>query len=372
MDYEQFRTEVKEHIKEFLPEKFKDSNVDINKIEKNRSSLYGLIVHQPDINISPTVYLDTFYERMKDGVPLGNVMEDIAATIEKHSLDKDFNVKDLMKFENAKDNIFPRVMGIEANENLLAERPHQIVAEDLAVTYAIKLNSSFAGEASIPITNNIMEHFGISKEELHEIAMNNLNEKMEINITSMRDLMKEMMMKRASEMEGIDREATEQALEAFLPDENPMFVVTNKEKCNGAVSILSEKAMDEAAEMIGGDFFVLPSSTHECILVPLSVAEDGRETLEGMVKEVNQQCVKAEDTLSNSVYAYDSNAHELMRADKYEERMALKAMEKEAVLADKGITPTSFKERVSEAKKEVAKENAHKTPEKTKKMEQAL
>ena len=92
MDYEQFRSEVKEHIKEFLPEKFKDSNVDINKIEKNRSSLYGLTVHQPDINISPTVYLDTFYERMKDGVPLGNVMEDIAATIEKHSLDKDFNV----------------------------------------------------------------------------------------------------------------------------------------------------------------------------------------------------------------------------------------------------------------------------------------
>ncbi len=372
MDYEQFRSEVKEHIKEFLPEKFKDSNVDINKIEKNRSSLYGLTVHQPDINISPTVYLDTFYERMKDGVPLGNVMEDIAETIEKHSLDKDFNVKDLMKFENAKDNIFPRVMGIEANEKLLAERPHQIVAEDLAVTYAIKLNSSFAGEASIPITKNIMEHFGISKDELHDIAMNNLNEKMEINIKSMYDVMKDMMMERVLKMTDGDREAAENAVKAFLPEENHMFVITNKEKCNGAVAILSEKAMDEAAEMMGGDYYILPSSIHECIMVPVTLDDAGRENFESMVKEVNQQCVKAEDTLSNSVYAYDSNAHELMRADKYEERMALKAMEKEAVLADKGLTPTSFKERVSEAKKEVAKENAHKTPEKTKKMEQAL
>ena len=144
-------------------------------------------------------------------------------------------------------------------------------------------------------------------------------------------------------------------------------------------------AMDEIAEKLGGDFIVLPSSVHETIVLPINEDMDPKE-LEGMVQQINAGVVSDEDKLSDHVFQYDSESHELVRMDKMEERKhekeasvekndksqedrsEKKAEAKTAVKEEKG--QKSLKDRISNKQEEVAKKEATREPaaQKSKKM----
>ena len=110
--------------------------------------------------------------------------------------------------------------------------------------------------------------------------------------------------------------------------------------------------------MIGGDYYVLPSSIHETLIVPDTGLHDVNE-LEAMVKEVNETQVAPDEILSDKVQHYDSKEHILENARTFEQR---KEKEKEQT---KG---KSIKERLSDAKKET-KGKAVNAPAKQKKNE---
>ncbi len=105
-----------------------------------------------------------------------------------------------------------------------------------------------------------------------------------------------------------------------LPDD-PLFVATVPDKIQGAGVLAYQDFMEQAAERVGGDFFILPSSIHEILLV----RDDGTfdiNHLEDMVKQVNETEVAPEDLLTDSVYHYDSKEKIFELAEKYEERVA--------------------------------------------------
>ena len=108
--------------------------------------------------------------------------------------------------------------------------------------------------------------------------------------------------------------------------------------------------------MIGGDYYVLPSSIHETLIVPDTGLHDVNE-LEAMVKEVNETQVAPDEILSDKVQHYDNKEHILENARTFEQRK-----EKEQT---KG---KSIKERLSDAKKET-KGKAVNVPVKQKKNE---
>lgn len=63
--------------------------------------------------------------------------------------------------------------------------------------------------------------------------------------------------------------------------------------------------MEGFAEQAGGNFYILPSSVHDLILLPDSFAIC-TDSLREMVKEVNESTVAREESLSQDVYYYDS------------------------------------------------------------------
>ena len=82
-------------------------------------------------------------------------------------------------------------------------------------------------------------------------------------------------------------------------EENPeRWVVTNREKCYGAASIIAAKK--ELAKRFPDGYIVLPSSIHEVLIVSKDIGE-GSELL-NMVKEINATAVSPEDKLSDNVY----------------------------------------------------------------------
>jgi hypothetical protein len=61
--------------------------------------------------------------------------------------------------------------------------------------------------------------------------------------------------------------------------------------------------MQKVIDRIGTDFYVIPSSIHELLIIS-AVANMDREELVTMVKEVNQLAVEEHERLSNQVYRY--------------------------------------------------------------------
>lgn len=62
MEYKDFLEEVKNNIKDYLPDSFKDATVDIQKVKKNNGvELNGLTVRKTGQKISPVLYLDQYY-----------------------------------------------------------------------------------------------------------------------------------------------------------------------------------------------------------------------------------------------------------------------------------------------------------------------
>ena len=93
----------------------------------------------------------------------------------------------------------------------------------------------------------------------------------------------------------------------FLYEDEKIYVATVPDKVHGAGVLAYQDLMEQAAERAGGDFYILPSSLHEVLIVPDN-GEMGLKDLEAMVKEVNATQVAPADKLTDSVYHYDSQA----------------------------------------------------------------
>ena len=74
-------------------------------------------------------------------------------------------------------------------------------------------------------------------------------------------------------------------------------------ECFGASVLAYEGVTEQIREMYGGDYFILPSSLHEVILV----GDDGSmrgEDLKQMVMQANRTVVEPSDVLSDSVFYF--------------------------------------------------------------------
>lgn len=78
-------------------------------------------------------------------------------------------------------------------------------------------------------------------------------------------------------------------------DDLPMYVLTNETQTFGAGAILYPN-MKEKLQSIIGDFIVIPSSVHECIIFPSAV---DIQAITNIIKEVNTTVVDEEEVLSD-------------------------------------------------------------------------
>ena len=380
MNYDEFKQEVADRIKEFLPEKYADAEVSIQSVVKNNDlKLDGLMVKLEDSNIAPNIYLNQFYEQYEDGRDMDDILAAIADVRTEHEMDHDFDISKLTDFDSVKDRISCKLINAEQNAEYLADKPHTMV-DDLAVTYHIAIGKEESGTMSAPITNRLMEGYGATVEQLHQLALDNMDTLTPASFKSMTETMVDMMLPDMMRS-GMSEEEARETIAQMIPStpEEKLYVLTNEDKLNGAAIVLNDKVMDEISEKLGQDFYILPSSVHEVLVVPKDPNAD-LSTLESMVQEVNATQVRPEERLSDHVYAYDAKEHELFRADKAEERAAAKEAEaSKGKDAERGAAKSeqkkerpSLKMRLAEKKDIVAKADMGKPHQMSKKQEQAL
>ena len=301
LTFDEFKETVKNEVKEFLPENFHTTDIKLKVFEKNNNvKLTGLIIESA-CNMSPTIYIDNFYKKYQDGTDINIILQEIAKIRMEYDVTDDFDVTTVTDFNKCRNKIMPRLIGAEENSEILKVRPH-IRIEDLAVTFCIDLGENKDGLMSVPVQFELMETWNVTADQLYEIALENLT-KADIGVfTPMREILFAGMLSELKEICDGDEEEARRKLDQMIPDNN-LWVLTNKRRVNGANMLLDRSVMEDVIKEVGTDFFILPSSIHECIILPTDSGMDSQQ-LEAMVCEVNETQVEKEERLSNSVYRY--------------------------------------------------------------------
>ena len=316
--YSEFMEYIKENVTDYLPERFESAEITIRQVVKNNDVvLDGLLISSPDSHISPTIYLNPLYEQYKEEKDLDGIVSNIADTYIENIepvVNRGFQEKleEIGNYETVKDYIFPKLVNLEKNSIRLQDAPYT-QREDLAVTYNIKVTEDSHSMGSIMSTNYLMEKYGVTPEELHALAMENMERLSPSVCEPLENVIVEVSASQLSEQEGISfEEAKEHVREMLPPGGTEIYCLSNESKLNGAVSIISENVQKMVAEQVGGDYYVLPSSVHELMIVPKSLGMNFGE-LEEMVSSVNAACVRDDEVLSNHVYQYDAKEHKFSR-----------------------------------------------------------
>lgn len=202
---------------------------------------------------------------------------------------------------------------IDMSEGNLEAPMYSDYANTVRLTYYIKVLGNSYSMSSLMITNFLMGKYGVTLEELHALAMENLEQFSPVVCVSLMDTAEEVIADGLSEREELsDEEAREHAGEIISDGGMEMYYLSNEFKINGAVCIVNEKVQQMVADQVGGDYYVLPSSVHEVIIVPKRINISPRE-LTDMVNAVNTKCVSEDEYLSDNIYQYDAKEHKFSR-----------------------------------------------------------
>lgn len=321
MNFQEYVDTVKERIKEYLPEEYAGAEVNVHQMRKLNETYTALSVRKEDQMITPSINLDAFFEEY-DGsfVQLNEDLQRMAMLAQTEPENMDMDV--LTDYEQAKENLFIRVSSVEQNQNLLDQVPHMI-KEDLLITYHITAGIESTGMMSTLINNRMMEQFHVTQEQLHQDALESSMRIMPASIRNMNEVVRPMI-REDMLSSGMSEEDADIMLDQMMKDNsNEMTVVTNERTLNGAGVLFYPQMMEELSERMGGDFFILPSSVHEMLVLPDNGLYDAQD-LKEMVEDVNTTQVEPEDRLTNEAYHFDSKEHIFEKAETFEARQAAK------------------------------------------------
>lgn len=307
MDYINFTKELEQTVKEKLGNQYQ---VSIEAVLKNNGMTKdAILIRKANSNLSPNIYLEYFYDRFCECESLDEISDEIINSYYEAIKQKPEGVEDYFDFDNYKQKLFLRIVHFEANKEFLENIPH-IPYLDFAITFHCMVSDHPMEMQFFTITNLLLKEWGISVKELYHLALDNTQQLFPAHIDTLEHIMELLLWKNASYQSVFLNTDFETEL-ANIPDnkELQMLVMTNQYGLNGAAVILYPNLLEQLAEKLQSDLYLLPSSIHEFIVLPAN--GDFYSDLSKMVSEVNTHEVSQDEILSNHVYFYDWKKHVL-------------------------------------------------------------
>lgn len=292
MEYLQFVYAVKDAMEEDMCETM---SVAVHTVVKNNGrERVGVTISEDGYNLSPTIYLEEFYEQYEDGDDVRDVATRILTIYQEVKIEKRWDVEFLKSYETVRDKLAYKLINAKQNELLLKELPHRIHL-DLAKVCYILVDVDAVGTATILVTNEMLKLWKVDAETVLKDAEENAGKILSATFQSMSEMIRNMY-------HGLE-----------LPEEceNMLYVLTNENNHFGAACMLYEGMLKQIGETLGGNFYIIPCSIHEVLIVPESIEMEWVK-LEDMIREVNELAVEPEEVLSNVPYYYIRSADRLI------------------------------------------------------------
>lgn len=278
----------------------KDYRVTVQDVNKNNGLvLTGITILKKECNIAPTIYLNQVFEQYQEGRTMESICREIIRVYEENVVHTDFDVSYVTDFAKVQNRICYKLINAEKNETLLADAPH-VMLEDLAIIFYVLVSKDSDGTGTITVKNSMLSFWNVDTDILYKHALVNTQRLFRGTVQSMASVMTEILSHK------LDEESAREFYDMMVGEDDmiPMYVCTNVDKLNGAGVILYQGLLQEFADRVGSDFYILPSSIHETLLIPANSDMD-IEYLRDMVRTVNHTEVAPDEILSDSVYYYN-------------------------------------------------------------------
>ncbi len=268
-------------------------SISIQQIYRNNGELLdGLVILENGVNISPTLYLNHYFADYQNGCSFHATYERIWSNYRNNRSAESLDVRFFTDFSRARSRIMMKLINYEKNQQLLTMIPH-LRYLDLAIVFYCYLPVDDAlGNATILLHHSHAQLWGQTPDSLLAIARENGPTLLPPRMVHISQMLSDIMTKTPYPT-------------MVLPEDPlfPMYVLTNSQSIFGAGCLLYDGLLRSYADRFRSDFYILPSSVHELILVP-PFPDSCLADLHQMVREVNATQVKAEEFLSDHAYYY--------------------------------------------------------------------
>lgn len=297
MSYDEFKENFFKTLENLLPEGF---TPEIRSVKKNNNVvLDGIAVYKKDadIKISPVVYLNNLYA---DFQHFHGGMEDFAKNVRDEYFMRNLEINTDFIHEFQPERLFIRVVNAERNKNIMMECPYQKEG-DFLLTYRMWAFHDENGIASFIVTNQMMKQYGITKEQLHNMAMLNTQKEFPLRFETMTNRIFGIAT-------GIESHGN------FMIDVKPEdkmepHVLTNQENMNGATVLFYPEVKEALSRQFEEGYYVIPSSIHEVLILSADTVNGKKDEkfLTEMIRGVNKSDVMPDEILSENLYRVDSD-----------------------------------------------------------------
>ena len=276
MKYEEFKSKVKEALREEYPDWMIQEEI-VYKVNMKKETLIVRPEKAENLAI-PNIYLEDFYEIFQQDQDFQKAMQAILYLHQRYTR----KIEDPFSQSLKKENIIIELISQKQNQELLRNIPYTPF-QDLACAYRYILKEDENGMSTVLLTDDLVKAFSLAPDELHDLAMKNTKEKFSFEVM------------RLSEM---------------------LYVVTDVTRQWGGIALLFPETLTRLAEKIQKNFYILPTSIHEFMAV--SQEDCQVEELLGILKEGNQNFVTKSEFLSSSIYHYDIRTKQLKIVANYD------------------------------------------------------
>lgn len=309
-----FSEYVLSQIQEHLPERYQKADCRIQEVLRN-NGVYGTAM-EFDVqgeNAVCCIHMDPYYAEFKQGKLIAEIMKEIVIQIqETYEIEKLMKESHIEDFQYMKPYLRISLVNTGRNRQRLPGMPHMEM-EDLSIVCRVEIPSP-EGYGRVEVTNDMLKGWGISKEMLFDTAFKNMQES--------RDYILQAASLKICELFA-DAPAPENLLDApadaELDPREVFYILTNKECFQGASAIVCPWVMEKVSGLFPEGFYILPSSTHEILIVSENGEKDVKELVE-MVRDVNRTEVRREEVLSDHIYEYDRENRRICQVPEPKER----------------------------------------------------
>ena len=284
MGYDEFVQELTGMLEEKMGDRCR---VRVDRVIKNNGvSRESLTIARPGDRISPIIYLEDYYEKHRRGRDMRRICEEIRTLWENSSLPRRVEVDFLRDWNLVKDRIVCRIVGAHRNRERLKNAVCRPVL-DMEIIYYYMFDTRDECMAGVMVNREFLDFWHVTAAQVDAAAAENTKRIYPPVLKSLEGILAELM------LEDVPAQTGQQ-----------VYVLTNSINMNGAYWMCDEDVMDGISDQLGDHFLVLPSSIHECMILP----EDSGMTpgeMAVMVSEINRTEVNPEEVLTDSVYRYE-------------------------------------------------------------------
>lgn len=294
---------VEDKIMTFMPDEYRWHKVRIDEVTKPGDiRLHGMSFMKGKNGAAPILYLDPYYEMYKEGLPEDRILREIA---EKY-VEIERNVPGIelpdMSYEKIKDKLRVRLLYNRTNGESLKSLVNLDAGCGYSLAAFIDLSSDVFDGAVINIHRDMLGHFDYDEEEILKTALEGSVRHCPARLSHMEDV----LMANPIGMEPVDLLAADRTSHVY----DGVLVLTTPDNYAGAAALFYPEVKERIAELIRGNYFVLPSSIHEMLILPDTGDRDPGE-LAAMVMAVNASEVMPQERLGNRVLYYDADSGRL-------------------------------------------------------------